>query len=350
MKILIVTKNWLGDILFEVPAIEALRENFPSAHLVAAAPERCQEILEALPFLTGVRVFDERASERSVFAKLRFVAWLRREKFDKVFLFHRSFTRAFLTALGGVPERIGYETPRRKAILTAAVPPPDRPVHQVDYFLILLKWAGLRVKFGAEYQFLFRPEDEKKASEILERNRLRAKAFIAFHVGANWEPKRWPAGHFARLADLIDENFGLPVVLTGSSEDEKMAQEILRRAHRARPVSICGQTSLRELGAFYEKAAFVVSSDSGPLHIASGVGTPVVALFGPTAPYLTGPRGTGKKVVIHYVPKGFPVPWVGTALPNGGWMEKIEPELVLQKIEDEKLCSQAKEQTFSSLP
>lgn len=343
MKILVFTKNWLGDVLFEVPALEALRENFPQARITVLGPRRCREILEAVPYLDEVRDFDEREGERSLGARFRFAAWLRREKFDRAFLFHRSFTRAFLAALGGIPERVGFATPKRRWVLTRAVEAPRKPLHQVDYFLYLLKWAGLRVKFGAEYEFFYRPEHEVEASNLLASKGLAEKPFAAFHIGANWEPKRWPARHFAALANLITRNLSLPVVLTGSGRDEGIAEEILRNSNLSKPVSLCGITSLKVLGAFYQKARFVVSSDSGPLHIASGVGTPVVALFGPTCPRLTGPRGTGKKVVIQFVPEGYSIPWKGETLPPGGWMERITPEEVFKKIQTEELWRPRKE-------
>lgn len=348
MKILVFTKNWLGDVLFEVPALQAIRKNFPEAEITTLAPARCREILSAVPFVDKIQDFDERTTQRSLFSKLRFIRRLRREKFDQVFLFHRSFTRAFLARLGGIRERIGYENPKRRWLLTRPVPLPKQALHQVDYFLVLLKWAGLRVDFGAEYQFFFRSEDEREAEKILKEEGLRPKTFAAFHVGANWEPKRWPANHFARLADRLAEAYGSRVVLTGSQEDEPVAREITEKAQRARPISLCGKTSLGVLGAFFQKAAFVVSGDSGPMHIASGVGTPVVALFGPTCPQWTGPRGRGKKIMIQYVPQGCAIPWKGREVLPGGWMEKISPEEVFRKIEEENLCPKRQEKTFSS--
>lgn len=348
MKILIFTKNWLGDVLFEEPALRALRQNFPGARLVALAPARCREILETLPYLDEVRDFDERTSERSIISKVRFIRWLRREKFDKVFLFHRSSTRALLARLGGIPERIGYRTPKRGWLLTKAVETPPKPLHQVDYFLFLLKWAGLRVDFGAPYEFFLRAEDEREAEQILKTKGLAGKDFAAFHIGANWEPKRWPAGHFAKLAERITEEFSLPTVLTGSGRDEFIAEEIIRQAQTVRPVSLCGITALKVLGAVFRRAAFVVSADSGPLHIASGVGAPVVALFGPTCSRMTGPRGPGRKLLLEFVPEGCSVPWFGNRMPSGGWMERIEPEQVLQKIREE-LWPLKKEPLSSSL-
>ncbi len=348
MKVLIFTKNWLGDILFEIPAMEALRQNFPEAEIVALAPERCREILEAVPFLDRFHAFDERSADRSLLAKIRFIFWLRKEKFDKVFLFHRSFTRSFLALLGGIGERIGYETPKRRKILTTAVPVPSWPLHQVDYFLVILKWAGLAVRFGALYQFFFKPEEIEKAVRLARIHRLPEKAFVSFHIGANWEPKRWPASHFSKLADLVAEEFSCPIVLTGSEKDIPLAEEISRSVKKSKVISLCGKTSLGGLGALFQKAALMVSSDSGPLHIASGVGTSVIALFGPTCPLLTGPRGTGKKIILQFVPEGYTIPWKGKELPPGGWMERITPEQVMQRIRKENLWPAKSEKIFSS--
>ena len=201
---------------------------------------------------------------------------------------------------------------------------------------------------GTEYQFFVSTGDEKEAARLLHAEGLEEKSFAAFHIGANWDPKRWPSRHFARLADLLAEKCSLPVVLTGSRQDGRIASGVLGKMVKARRLSLCGATSLKVLGALFQKAAFVVSSDSGPLHIASGVGTPVVALFGPTCPRLTGPRGTGKKVVIQVVPEGYSVPWRGKDFPQGGWMEKIEPQTVFEKILEEKLWSPQENSVSSS--
>jgi len=146
----------------------------------------------------------------------------------------------------------------------------------------------------------------------------------------------------ARLAGLLIERLGCKIVLTGSERDESIAESIQGQVPEGTGtcpwvkgegvLSLCGRTSLGVLGAVYKRAEFVVSSDSGPLHIASGVGTPVVALFGPTSPVLTGPRGTGKKTILQFVPEGYSIPWKGKVLPERGWMERISPEEVFEKI------------------
>ena len=199
MKILIVTKNWLGDILFEIPAIETIARAYPQAKIVCMGPERCRQILEAHPAVHRFMGFDEKKEHRSILKKIQFVRELRREKWDRAYLFHRSRTRAFLLMCAGVKERIGYAAHGKNRFLTHAFPEPVGRMHHRDYFLELLEKSGLEKSSDPACRFYFLEKDEKKAKELIAENHL--NSFVCFHLGANWEPKRWPAAHFAKLAD-----------------------------------------------------------------------------------------------------------------------------------------------------
>ncbi|MBI3306399.1 MAG: lipopolysaccharide heptosyltransferase II [Candidatus Omnitrophica bacterium] len=332
MKILIVTKNWLGDILFELPAIEAIKQNFPQAEIVCMTAARCRTILRNHPAVDRVLVFDEKAEHRNWFSRIRFLMELRKEKWDRAYFFHRSKTRAFLLWLAGIQERIGYSTKGRQWFLTQAIPEPAQLLHHVDYFMELLKKTGHHVSENASYHFYFSEKDQQNAQAMLESRSL--GQFAVFHLGANWEPKRWPAVHFAKLADLIFEKWGLDIVVTGAPEDQKLVDEMMKDVKKARVTSLVGKTSLSELGGIYEKARFMVSGDSGPMHIAAGVGLPVLTFFGPTNPALTGPRGAGETVVLTYVPEGYQSPWYGKEFPATGWLSHIKPEEVFRAIEE----------------
>ncbi len=331
-KILVVTKNWLGDILFEVPSIHLIREKFPEAEIVCMAPPRCREILERNPDISRVLEFDERGAQKSFWARIQFIRKLRREKFDKAFLFHRSRTRAFLLFLGGVKKRTGFKT-KSGFFLTTAVPEPSHDLHHVDYFMELLKADGFQCPAAPSYKFYFSKEDGQRASRILQQHGVSAP-YICFHLGANWEHKRWPLEHFAALADLLSQKTKAAVVLTGSRGDGKLARKMLSYTQASHPVDITGRTSLGELAGVFSGASFVVSADSGPMHIASGVGARVMAIFGPTDPKLTGPRGTGDTIVLSHIPEGYTVPWYGKKLPVEGWLSFITPERVMTALEE----------------
>ena len=334
MKIVVVMKNWLGDLLFQMPALDLIRQKYPNASITCIAPERCREILEAHPAVSDFLSFDEKGTHRSWLARMRFVLELkRRGPWDQGYLFHRSRSRAALLAFAGVKERIGYGK-RRKGFLSLAVEEPALPMHQLDYFFNMMKGAGFEFPAERAYRFFYKEEDEQAAGEILGMHGIgKNMKYICFHLGANWEPKRWPAAHFAALAEKIEAKWQLPVVVTGSQNDEPLFEDFLSRVRRAKIISLVGKTGLRISAVIYEHAACLVTGDSGPMHIASGVGAPVVALFGPTDPKLTGPRGRGERLVLQYVPPGYTIPFSGKNLPSDGWLSRITPEEVLNAVE-----------------
>ncbi|MFH1208205.1 MAG: lipopolysaccharide heptosyltransferase II [Candidatus Omnitrophota bacterium] len=334
MKILAVMKNWLGDLLFQMPALDLIKQKYPEASIVCIAPERCREILEAYPVVSEVLSFDEKSTHRSWLARMRFVLELRkRGPWDQGYLFHRSRSRAAFLALAGVKERIGYGK-GRKGFLSWAVEEPALPMHQLDYFFNMMKRAGFELPAEREYRFFYKEEDEQVAGEILEMYGIgKSTKYICFHLGANWEPKRWPVAHFAALAEKIEAKWQLPVVVTGSQNDEPLFEDFLSRVRRAKIISLIGKTGLRISAVIYKHAGCLVTGDSGPMHIASGVGAPVVALFGPTDPKLTGPRGRGESIVLQYVPSGYMVPFFGKELPAEGWLSRITPKEVLNAVE-----------------
>lgn len=332
-----VLKNWLGDVVFLTPALRVLRMNFPTAQIICFAPERCKDVLASNPYIDEVIPFDERNKHRSLWAKIRLVRELRRLGLDRVYLFHRSFTRALLMRLGGAKQRIGYATKGRSFLLTHPVTEPEGPMHAVDFSLELLRRSGLRVTTDAVYEFYYEKQDLERIRRLLEELRVGGDRLVAINPGANWLPKRWPAEHFRNLAQELVRRYRVNVVVTGSKDDRPLIDQIVAVARDPRIVSLGGFITLRELGALFSLCTLVLSSDSGPMHIAAGVGANVIGIFGPTDPRLTGPRGRGRNVVIHHVPEGEKVPWFGRRFPKKGWMEHISVDEVLNTIEREKL-------------
>ena len=338
MNILVFTKNWLGDVIFETPAIRTIKENFPQSHLIAVAPRRCVEILEANPYVDEVIPFDNRREEKSLISAWRFIQKLRKRRIDKAYLFHRAQKHAWIAYLAGARERIGYGTKWRSYLLTHAIPEKEGPVHDVQYFLDLIRSEGLRVSGDYQYQFYYLKEDEAKVKSLLEEYGLNSRKLVAVNPGANWAPKRWPPEYFRELIHRLTKCYGVQVVVTGGAEDEQIANAILNngRPHNSSVVSLCGKTTIRQLGALYAHCRLLISNDSGPLHIGSGVGTNVVGIFGPTEPLETGPLGSGRNVVIQYVPEGKKLPWVGKKFPSP-WIEHISVDEVFNVIQREKL-------------
>lgn len=337
-KILVFTKNWLGDVIFEEPFIRALKVCFPDSEIHAATAPRCRVILEANPNIDKVLEFDDRKADHSWSAKMRFIKTIRNESYTRTFILHRSFSRALIVRLAGIPYRAGYDTKGRRFLLTHPVRELDAKVHRVDYFLNILSELDLMPVFPDRfYKFYFREEELENVMSQLDALSLPSGKFVVLNPGGNWDKKRWPAESFAALADLLYNKFDLKVVISGSEADELLAGEIIKNVKTASVTSLCGKTSLRESGALFSQAALVISADSGPSHIASGVGAPVIVLFGPTEHLETGPRGNNRSFVISNVPKGCSVPCFNEACHENICMKGITPDRVMQLIKEKNL-------------
>lgn len=291
-RILIVNVNWLGDTLFITPFIRAIRENYIKSHITVLTHPRCREILEGNPHIDEIIAYDEKGIYRSLLAKFAIVSHLKSMKIDTAFILRRSLSRTMLLFLSKIPERIGYDNRKAGFLLTKKVPRPSKALHKVEYFLGLVKSVGVEPR-DTSYEFFVSDEDRLGADEILEKGGLKKGAdFIVINPGGNWDLKRWPLENFARLGEEIFKKFNISIVLTGAEKDVVLCEGI-SGLMKQKPILLCGKTDLKKLGAVFEKAKWVISNDSGPMHIAAGIKTPLIALFGPTSPSITGPYGGG---------------------------------------------------------
>jgi lipopolysaccharide heptosyltransferase II len=298
-RILIFNVNWLGDVLFSTPALKALRTKYPQAHIACILHPRTKEMLEGNPNVDEIIIFDEKEKDKHLFNKFRFISQLRKRKFDTVFLFHRSFTRLMLMTLAKIPNRIGYKAKKRSSLfLTKKIPLPKADIHRVDYFLNILRNYGIACESN-EYEFFVDDASRKKAAEIFKNEQISASDFVAIiNPGGNWLLKRWLPERFAQVANFLIDKFKAKIIISGSSKDIPLAKEIADKLTQ-KPVILCGRTSLKELGAIIQRCQLFISADSGPMHISAALKTPLIALFGPTSPRITGPIGTGKIKIIH---------------------------------------------------
>jgi lipopolysaccharide heptosyltransferase II len=311
-RILLVSVNWLGDLLFMTPAIRAIRKKYPKAHLVCLSPPRGREVLQANPHLNELIFFEESRGLRGLLELPKLIRQLRAGRFNTVFLFHRSMTRALAAALAGIPNRIGYKTWKRNWLLTQSVesPPKDR-LHKSEIFLKLLEGVGIPSD-GISYDLSLTDSDQSAVSQLLNEWGIQSQdRMIALHVGANWHLKRWPVKQFSELADRLNGQFGAKVIFIGSEADKPLVESVTQKMQTT-PFSAVGRTSFGQLGALLKRANLFISNDSGPLHLGLAVGTPVIGIFGPTDPDLSGPL-QGRRI-----DKQLGLPVVQKELPQGG--------------------------------
>ncbi|MFA6357556.1 MAG: lipopolysaccharide heptosyltransferase II [Candidatus Omnitrophota bacterium] len=299
-RILIFNVNWLGDVLFSTATIRNIRMNYPDSYLACIIPSRCSAILKGNPYLDEVILFDEKDKHRGVFAKLNFVNLLKNKEFDAVFLLHRSFSRALICRLAGIVNRIGHITKKRAFLLTKRIVPPKvDSLHRIDYYLDIIKKDGLRV-VDRHLDFFFAVEDEEAVDKFLIKNSVFKDNFvIALNPGGNWLPKRWPREYWAELADKLISQLKAKVIVTGSSADLLLVNQI-KENMRELPLVACGVFNIKQLGALAKKVDLFITADTGPLHIANAVGAKkIIAIFGPTAKEITGPYPPTNVIILQ---------------------------------------------------
>lgn len=299
MKILVVNVNWLGDVVFSLPVFKALKRAYPDSEISCLAVGRVREALEHSPLVDRIILFDEHGRHKSILGKLRLALQLREEKFDAAFLIHRSFFRALLVFLAGIPRRAGYRNKGREIFLTEAFTPPDEDsVHRSDYYSGVAEMAGIPV-VDRICDLVVKEPAAAEIKALLEREGIGPDEFLTvLNPGGNWDLKRWPQENWVQLLQKIRNETGSKMVITGAAKDQDLAAQIIRRAGDG-AVNLAGKTNLTQLIALMQRADIVISADSGPSHLASGVGTEMIVLFGPTRPELTGPRGKKEPVILQ---------------------------------------------------
>ena len=309
-RILVVLPNWFGETLFATPFLRALRSHWTNAFLATLGWPQCKEVLLHSPHVNELLDYDERGIHRSLSGKWRLIRMLRERRFDAAFILRRSLSRSLLLVLAGIPARIGFANAKSGWLLTHRVPAPDRsgaapsisrPLHKAATYLPLLEAVGSPAPVGP-YDYTVSDEERQAARELLNgRLALHGGPFVILHPGANWPHKRWPPERFAALGDRLAAIPHTQVVMTGGPEDVALAESITQQM-RQPAAMLAGHTTLRQLGACLEQAQVVISNDTGVLHIAAALARPVVALYGPTSPAITGPLGDPRRTVVLHHP------------------------------------------------
>lgn len=292
-RLLAVNLNYLGDALFTTPALAALRAHFPATRIDVLAGDRAAAILAGSGDIDRLLVRPPRNGLRRNTALLR---TLRAGRYDAVVLFQSILSSALLAFAAGVPVRVGFAQDGTRPFLTHPVAPRRAGEHVVDAYARLAEVFDPAVKRGTRLKVAVGADDAAFARAFLHEREVVAPV-AGLVIGATRPQKRWPEEYFAALADKLWNARGVASVLLGGLEETESATRILARA-RSPIVSAVGRTSPKQMAALVGCCGVLVSGDSGPLHIATALETPVVALFGSTDPGETGPwRGGASSVV-----------------------------------------------------
>ena len=291
MKIGIFLPNWLGDVAMATPVLRAMRRHFGrEARMVGIMRPYLADVLGGTDWLDEQWYFDPRGKDPEV-SFWALVGRMRRARLDLVVLLSNSLRTAFLTCLGGARRRVGYARNCRGPLLTRRLQPPRKggriqPSPMVDYYLKLAGAVGCPPE-EPRLELHTTPAGERSAEAVWRRLGLRrdGRVILLNSSGAFGAAKLWPVEHFARLARLIVDRLDHDVLVVCGPKEQQIARRIVEQAGRPRVFSMAeAPMDLGTSKACLRRGRLMVSTDSGPRHVAAALGRPVITLFGPMLP------------------------------------------------------------------
>lgn len=298
-RVCLIKPSALGDVVQTLPILAALRWRYPTAHLSWVVNRSYADLLEGHPDCVDVIPFDRHARGRSWWRGVAQLARrLRSAEFDLVCDLQGLLRTGLMSAATRAARRVGLSTAREGAgwFYTDVVDVPTLDMPAVERYWLLVAALGA-AEAPKKFRIGLSADDRRWAAGELHSL---ARPLLALHPGAHWMTKRWPPEQFIALARRAQAACGAGVVIVGGPDDVAVAERIAA-ALEGPTRCLAGRTSLKQLAALLADADVLVSGDSGPMHLAAAVGTPVVALFTCTSPVRAAPYGEGHRVVATRV-------------------------------------------------
>lgn len=301
-RILLIRVDLIGDLVLSLTALRVLKRAYPDAEIDILALPSSAQVITADPAIAQVITYDP-----NIWRRPR--ALVQKRNWSALFdLYRRLHGRhydlaisllgpwaALLAVLSRAPRRVGFGQESNPALLTDNVAGrhwgEHDHLHEVDYCLQLAQAAGATLQDGDRVPHLYVGEQaQQDVKDLLQQEGIDlAKPIIACHVSSNnGQSKRWPIPYWARLLDHLIQEQKYSLILTGAPADQPLIDTITQRMHE-KPFNLAGKTSLAQLAALMQRANLLITGDSGPMHIAAAVGTPLIAIHGPTDPAMSGP-------------------------------------------------------------
>ena len=306
-SILIVKLSAIGDVVHTLPLLEVLRKNLPQARIDWVVEEEAGQIILGHPMIDHVLVSHRKTWQKSVMRAgqratalremIQFVHKLRAHKYDLVIDLHGLFKSGILTGLSRAKRKIGFTGGKEGSSLFLTERPyyVNYDQHALDRYLKTIDYLGYK-NYPWKGEIPVGQHDRDTIESFMIENGLQKERIVAVNPMARWRTKLWLPERFAVLADRVQTSLNGKVVFTGSQQDRIVIDEIVREM-KTTPLDLAGRTSLKALAYLYSQCYLLITTDTGPMHMAAAMGCPVVALFGPTAPWRTGPYGTGHRII-----------------------------------------------------
>ena len=278
------------------PALRALKIAYPQSHLALLVRPLVADLMETHPYIDEVIIDSKGRGLNRLPSFYKSVNEIRWSDFDLAVVFHpTSFRNALIPFLAGIPERIGSNVSGRGLLLTRTC--TDRTdLHEVHRYLRVLELIDIHEP-NAKLEFWHTDPDRRAAHQILATHGIAPKEYlIGVNLGTTWSTKRWSLENFAEVITQVQKRFDAQILLTGSTAEIPLG-EALAQLTKVQTINLIGKTTPMQLGALIENCDLYLTCDSGPMHIAAAVGTPTIALFGPTSPIRHGPYGENHEVL-----------------------------------------------------
>jgi lipopolysaccharide heptosyltransferase II len=296
---LIVKTSSIGDVIHALPVADIIKSRRPNAYVGWVVRKRCAALLDGNPAIDRIYVMPDRPSVQEL---LDIGRSLRADHYEVALDMQGLLLSGVITMLSGAKRRVGLDLNRecnRLFLNEAGVPArADRDRHAIDILRGFLPAIG--IESDADWPRLsYLAHGESLPSDLARLER--GKGLVALNVGASSVYKQWSARSWADLARRLSSNGYSPIVVGGPQDEPAAAAVAVESGLGDRTINLAGRTTLRGLAAVLASCDLLVSADTGPLHVAAGVGTPVVALFGPTNPLRTGPYGKRNEVIWKHL-------------------------------------------------
>jgi lipopolysaccharide heptosyltransferase I len=338
MRILIIKLSAIGDVIHSLAFLNAMKKSFPASKISWVVSEKAFSILEGHPMLENVFVFKRDKLGKNPLNPINWMEINRslkllfkdigKIKFDIAVDLQGLFKSGIITNLVNAEEKIGFAGQRELSslFLTRKLPKYNYETHAVDRYLSIAKYLGADIE-NPGFPLYYNQNDYDLFEKILNDNKLLGKDIAGIIPGAGWKTKLWTSHGFSKVVTYLN-NKGIKSIIIGSDADKHHASEIISQSG-TNPIDFTGKTSLKVLALLYKKMKMVISTDTGPMHLADASGIPVISLFGTTAPWRTGPYHNINNVIRTGIKCS---PCFRKNCTNPVCMTEISPESVIEKI------------------
>ncbi|ETR69949.1 MAG: heptosyltransferase II [Candidatus Magnetoglobus multicellularis str. Araruama] len=333
-RIIIRSTNWIGDAIMTTPAVRAIRKQFPHAHITLLAKPWVVPVFEHSPHVDDIMIYDEKTCHKGLKGKINLIGDIRSHRFDTAILLQNAIEAAILAFCSGINRRVGFNTDARGMLLTHSVPISKtiKSFHQTRYYVSMLESAGIQ-NAGLELELFIGHSDRLAAYHFLKRlNPSKDIQWIGMNPSATYgTAKQWFPKRFAQLADRIAKEHHAGILIFGGPKDKPLGEKVCEMMH-AKAINLAGKTTLGMAMALIQQCQVFVTNDSGLMHIACALKTPLIAIFGSTNPITTGPIGENTHVVQVKVSCS---PCLLTHCPKKHHicMDAVDVNMVFQKVE-----------------